>query len=205
MFTASGTPRPQWAKVVSFLDTIGSEGLARRWEQAHRMIHENGVTYNVYGDPQGMERPWELDAIPWVIPSEEWERIASALIQRARLLNAVLADVYGPQKLMDQGLLPPELVYAQHGFIRPCHGVELPNSCYLHFYAVDLARTPDGQWWVLADRAQSPAGAGYALENRLILSSVLSDLFRECHVQRLAAFFSTLQQSLIDMAWRHVD
>ena len=205
VFTASGVPRPQWAHVVPFLDTIGSEGLARRWEQAHRMIHENGVTYNVYGDPQGMERPWELDAIPWVIPPEEWEKIEGALIQRARLLNAVLADVYGPQQLMEQGLLPPELVFAQQGFIRPSHGVDIPNTCYLHFYAADLARAPDGQWWVLADRAQSPAGAGYALENRLILSSVLSDLFRECHVQRLASFFSTLQQSLIDLAPRHRD
>ncbi len=205
VFTASGMPRPQWANVVPFLDTLGSEGLARRWEQAHRMIHENGVTYNVYGDPQGMERPWQLDAIPWVISSEEWEGIEGALIQRARLLNAVLADVYGPQQLMEQGFLPPELVFAHQGFIRPCHGVDIPHTCYLHFYAADLARTPDGQWWVLADRAQSPAGAGYALENRLILSSVLSDLVRECHVQRLASFFLTLQQSLIDMAPRHRD
>ena len=125
--------------------------------------------------------------------------------ERARLLNAVLADVYGPQQLMEQGFLPPELVFAHQGFIRPCHGVDIPHTCYLHFYAADLARTPDGQWWVLADRAQSPAGAGYALENRLILSSVLSDLVRECHVQRLASFFLTVQQSLIDMAPRHRD
>jgi uncharacterized circularly permuted ATP-grasp superfamily protein/uncharacterized alpha-E superfamily protein len=205
VFTASGAPRPQWEKVVRFLDTLGAEELARRWEQAHRMIHENGVTYNVYGDSHGMERPWKLDAIPWVISSAEWERIEVALTQRARLLNAVLADVYGPQKLLEQGVLPPELVFAHQGFIRSCHGVDIPNACYLHFYAADLARTPDGQWWVLADRAQSPAGAGYALENRLIVSSVLSDLVRESYVERLASFFSTLQQSLIDIAPRHRD
>ncbi len=126
-------------------------------------------------------------------------------MQRARLLNAILADVYGSQTLLEQGVLPPELVFAHPGFLRPCHGLPVPNNCYLHFYAVDLGRDPDGRWWVLADRAQSPAGAGYALENRLILSSVLSDLFRDCHVQRFAPFFIALRQTLMDLAPRHRD
>jgi uncharacterized circularly permuted ATP-grasp superfamily protein/uncharacterized alpha-E superfamily protein len=169
------------------------------------MLHENGVTYNVYGDPQGMTRPWKLDAIPWVMPSDTWARLETALVQRARLLNAVLADVYGPGTLMQQGLLPPELVYAHTGFLRACHGLQVPHNCYLHIYAADLGRAPDGQWWVLADRAQSPAGAGYALENRIILSSVLSDLFLTSDVQRLAGFFATLQQTLMHMAPRHRD
>ncbi len=205
VFAAAGILRPQWDTPLRFLDTLGSDGLARRWEQARRMIHENGVTYNVYGAPQGMDRPWELDAIPWIIAAPEWAGLEAGLAQRARLLNEMLADVYGPQKLLEQGLLPPELVFAHDGFLRPCHGVQIPNECYLHVYAADLGRTSAGQWWVLADRAQSPAGAGYALENRLILSSVLSELFRDCQVQRLASFFAALRQTLIEIAPRRRD
>lgn len=205
VFTASGKRRPYWDGVVPFLETLGSSGLTRSWEQARRMIHDNGVTFNVYGDRQGMDRPWELDAIPWVIPETEWEVLEAALVQRARLLNAILSDVYGHQTLLEQGVLPPELVFAHPGFLRPCHGLPVPDNCYLHFYAVDLGRTPDGRWWVLADRTQSPAGAGYALENRLILSSVLPDLFRNCHVQRFAPFFDALRRTLIRIAPRHRD
>lgn len=205
VFTTQGERRSQWDAIVPFLETLGSKGLAHSWEQARRMIHENGVTFNVYGDPQGMDRPWELDAIPWVLPEAEWRHLEAALVQRARLLNAILADVYGSQTLLEQGVLPPELVFAHPGFLRPCHGLPVPNNCYLHFYAVDLGRDPDGRWWVLADRAQSPAGAGYALENRLILSSVLSDLFRDCHLQRFAPFFIALRQTLMDLAPRHRD
>jgi uncharacterized circularly permuted ATP-grasp superfamily protein/uncharacterized alpha-E superfamily protein len=205
VFTASGATRPHWDHVVPFLNALGSDGLSHRWDQARRMIHENGVTYNVYGQDQSMKRLWELDAIPWVIPPAEWAQLETALAQRARLLNRVLADVYSTDTLMQQGLLPPELIFASRGFHRPCHGIEVPNDCYLHLYAADLGRTPDGQWWVLADRAQSPAGAGYALENRLILSGVLADLFRECQVQRLASFFAALQRTLISIAPRHRD
>jgi uncharacterized circularly permuted ATP-grasp superfamily protein/uncharacterized alpha-E superfamily protein len=203
VFTAAGERRPHWEAMVSFLEALGSDGLTRSWEQARRMIHENGVTFNFYGDPQGMDRPWELDAIPWVIPEAEWRHLEVALVQRAQLLNAILADVYGSQTLLEQGMLPPELVFAHPGFLRPCHGLPVPNNCYLYFYAVDLGRAPDGRWWVLADRAQSPAGAGYALENRLILSSVLSELFRDCHVQRFAPFFMALRQTLMALAPRH--
>ncbi len=205
VFTTTGERRSHWDCVIPFLEALGSSGLTRSWEQARRMIHDNGVTFNVYGDPQGMDRPWELDAIPWVLPETEWEALEAAVVQRARLLNAILSDVYGQQTLLEQGVLPPELVFAHPGFLRPCHGLPVLDNCYLHFYAVDLGRAPDGRWWVLADRAQSPAGAGYALENRLILSSVLPDLFRNCHVQRFAPFFNALRQTLMRIAPRHRD
>ena len=117
----------------------------------------------------------------------------------------MLADVYGRQKFLAQGLLPAELVFAHDGFLRPCHGLPVPNDCYLHLYAADLARTADGQWWVLADRAQSPAGAGYALENRLVLSRVWPDIFQHCQVRRLASFFAALRQTLLDIAPRRRD
>ncbi len=197
-FTATGKRRPHWDAVVPFLETLGSNGLARSWEQARRMIHENGVTFNVYGDPQYMGQ-LGTRAIPWVLPG-----VAALKLQQRARLN-IFADVYGSQTLLEQGMLPPELVFAHPGFLRPCHGLPVPNNCYLHVYAVDLGRAPDGRWWVLADRTQSPAGAGYALENRLILSSVLSDLFRDCQVQRFAPFFIALRQTLMALAPRHRD
>jgi uncharacterized circularly permuted ATP-grasp superfamily protein/uncharacterized alpha-E superfamily protein len=188
---------------VQALDTLGVQELRRRWEQGKRLLYEHGVTYNVHGDPQGMERQWELDAVPLMISSAEWEGLEAALVQRARVLNALLADVYGPQKLLSTGVLPPELVFAHPGFLRSCHGLRLPHACSLHLYAVDLARSPDGQWWVLADRAQSPAGAAYALENRLVLSRTLSEVFRDCQVRPLAPFFETVRQTLRNLAPHH--
>ena len=185
----AGRPRPHCETLVRSLEGLGRHELASRWEGAKRAIRENGVTYNVYGDPQGVDRPWELDMMPLLIAPAEWSRIEGALVQRARLLNLILADLYGPQRLLRDGLLPPALVLANPAFLRPCHGVRVPDDVYLHLHAVDLARSPDGQWWVLADRTQAPSGAGYALENRIVLSRSLPEAFRDCRVQRLAAFF----------------
>ena len=204
-FAEGGEPRPHWQKVVEALETLGPREMTHCWQQARRIIHENGVTYNVYDDARGMERPWELDPVPWVIGPAEWAGLEAALAQRARLLNAVLADVYGPQRLLADGLLPPELVFAHPGFLRPCHGLAVPNDWYLHVYAADLARAPDGHWRVLADRAQSPAGSGYALENRQVLSSILPEAMRDCQVQRLAPYFVALRQTLRDVATRQRD
>jgi uncharacterized circularly permuted ATP-grasp superfamily protein/uncharacterized alpha-E superfamily protein len=203
MLAAPGEPRPHWLPVMRWLRGQGRTEMARRWEQGRRLIRENGVTYNVYGDPRGIHRPWELDAVPLVVSAAEWTRLERALEQRARVLNLVLADLYGPQRLLRDGLLPPELVYANPAFLRPCHGVTLPGDVSLHVYAADLARAPDGTFWVIADRTQAPSGAGYALENRIVISRTLPEIFRECRVQRLAAFFGTLRDTLRGLALRH--
>ncbi|MGE5319785.1 MAG: circularly permuted type 2 ATP-grasp protein, partial [Hyphomicrobiaceae bacterium] len=168
----------------------------RRLHYVQRQIHENGVTYNVYADPQGADRPWELDVLPLIISAQEWQTIENAIAQRAELLNRILADVYGEQNLLKEGRLPPALIFGHAGFLRPCHGMRPPGGIFLHGYAADLARSPDGRWWVIADRTQSPSGAGYALENRLVISRVFPDLFRDLRVHHLAGFFRTLQASL---------
>lgn len=201
-FAAPGVPRPHWTEVVRLLDTLGLEELMRRWAQARQRMYENGVTYNPHQEPHSLDHPWELDVIPFILDTAEWGRLEAALIQRARLLNALLADVYGPQTLLQAGVLPPELVFAHPGFLRPCHNVPVPEQCYLHLYAVDLTRSPDGQWRVLADYAQNPVGAGYALESRLILNRTFADVLREVSIQRLARFFETLRQTLQRLAPR---
>ena len=160
MCVEPGILRPHWDRYIASLSSLGGKELAHRWQIARQRIRENGVTYNVYGDPLGTDRPWSLDAIPMLIPAAEWSYLEAGLIQRARLLNTILADLYGPQKLLLNGDLPAALVFANPAFWRACHDVPVPGSNYLHLLAVDLARSPDGQWWVISDRTQAPSGAG---------------------------------------------
>jgi uncharacterized circularly permuted ATP-grasp superfamily protein/uncharacterized alpha-E superfamily protein len=201
-FTPEGEPRPHHQELWRGLEALGPNEISKRWEQGRRLIRENGVTYNVYGDPRGMDRPWVLDPIPLVLASAEWTEVAHGLDQRARVLNALLADLYGKQAMLHERLLPPELVLGCPGFLRPLHGSEPPGGVFLHLYACDLARAPDGKYWVLADRTQAPSGAGYALENRIVVSRLLPQLFRDCKVERLAPFFSALRESLAGLAPR---
>jgi uncharacterized circularly permuted ATP-grasp superfamily protein/uncharacterized alpha-E superfamily protein len=191
-----GSFRPHWAPLLQTLEKIGTAELTRRWGRAERRIRENGITYNIYGDPEGVNRPWKIDMIPLVIPAREWREIEAGLVQRASLLSEILEDVYGEQRLISGGLVPAELLFANPAFLRPLCGAPVPLASYLHMLAVDLARSPDGQWWVLADRTQAPSGSGYALENRTIVSNVLPDIFRSSKVQRLAQFFRAEREAL---------
>jgi uncharacterized circularly permuted ATP-grasp superfamily protein/uncharacterized alpha-E superfamily protein len=200
MVAADGSLRPHWRQFVALLDELGSAELRHRWDQARRMIHANGVTHNIYGDPNGLERPWSLELIPLLIAAGEWETLSRGLIQRARLLNRLLADVYGPAETIFGGLLPPELVWANPGFLRACHDIRVPQDRWLHSYAADLVRTPDGRFAVLSDRTQAPSGAGYSLENRIVTSRALPSIFRECSVERLAPYFAAMRESLGSLA-----
>ncbi|MGQ9370821.1 circularly permuted type 2 ATP-grasp protein [Azospirillum sp. A39] len=200
MVTGQGRLRPHWQTFMGTLGPLDSEDMAERWEEARRLLHQNGVTYNIYGDPQGMERPWPLDMIPLLIRSEEWQRIEAGLVQRAAVLDAALADLYGPQRLLREGVLPPAAVYADPAFRRAVHGIAVPQRRHLHFYAADLARAADGTWWVLADRTQAPSGAGYALENRAVLARVLPDSLRHCQVEPLTPFFAAFKEMLLGLA-----
>ena len=196
----SGAVRPHWRRLFDQLQRSTSAHLIQRQALLARQIQENGVTYNVYADPKGADRPWELDLLPHVIDAQEWKQLSAGIAQRARLLNAVLADLYGPQRLISEGLLPAELVFGHNNFLWPCQGIAPPDGIFLHLYAVDLARTPDGRWWVTADRTQAPSGAGYALENRMIVSRAFPDLYRDLKVQHLSGFFRTLQETLARQA-----
>jgi uncharacterized circularly permuted ATP-grasp superfamily protein/uncharacterized alpha-E superfamily protein len=195
------TPRPHWSSLIDSLQHIGSEELARRWERAERRIRENGVTYNVYTDPQGKSRPLAIDPIPLLIPPEEWRTIEAGIIQRARLLNLLVEDIYGPRRLLENGDVPAPLLFANPAFLRPLTSLA-PRRRQLHLVGVDLARSPDGHWWVLADRTQSPSGAGYALQNRTIVSDVLPEAFRAANVRRLASFFRAQREALLGLAQR---
>src|SRR6266446_785380 len=196
MLEAPLTPRPHWRQMVDELTATSPELMRDRLKSVQRQVREDGVTYNVHADPHGADRPWDLDVLPLILPHGEWAQIEAAVAQRARLLDRILEDVYGEQLLLMKGLLPPALVYAHAGYLRPCRGVPVPGGARLHLYAADLARSPDGRWWVVHDRTQTPVGAGYALENRLVISRLFADLFRDLKVRRVAGFFATLRDSL---------
>ncbi len=197
MLVANNQPRAHWRTMLDGLAQEAPEIMHQRLEFVQQQVRENGVTYNVYGDTMGQQRPWDLNVLPMIIPQNEWADIESAVVQRATLLNRVLGDVYGEQSLLQEGLLPPALIHGHAGFLRPCHGIKYPDDVALHFYAVDLARAPNGRWWVVADRTQAPSGAGYALENRTIIGRTFPDLLRDLRVKPLTGFFDTMLESLV--------
>jgi uncharacterized circularly permuted ATP-grasp superfamily protein/uncharacterized alpha-E superfamily protein len=199
LLDSTGAIRPHWRELFDRLSTEAGADVTRRGiELTRRLITENGVTYNVYADPKGADRPWALDPLPLMISAAEWRQIEQGVAQRARLLDALLADLYGPQRLIAEGVVPPELPFGHPNFLWPAHGIVPPGGTWLHIYAADLARAPDGRWWVLADRTQSPSGAGYALENREIIEQVLPDPIRDLDVRKLRGFFTALRVRLLE-------
>ncbi|MBX3191793.1 MAG: circularly permuted type 2 ATP-grasp protein [Labilithrix sp.] len=193
-------PRPHWRTFLTHIGSLPPETMSRRHRFVTDAIVSDGVTYNVYADPKGASRPWELDVLPFILSADEWRSISAAVAQRARLLNAVLGDLYGPQKLIAEGLIPPALVYGQRSFLWPMTGITPRDGVSMHVYAADLARSPDGRWWVLADRTRGPSGAGYALQNRITLVRAFPDAFREMHVEPLAPFFNAIQDALLRLS-----
>lgn len=194
-----------WDGFRAGLQALGPAEAQRRWEQVRQMVRENRVSYNMFSDGRTRMRPWPLDPFPLLVDSDEWARLSEGLAQRARLLNLILADLYGPQTLLARRLLPPELFLEQGGLLRPCHGIPLPHNVFLHFYGADLGRTPQGAWTVFRDRTQAPTGAGYALENRFIVSRSLPELFRDCNTARLGPLFRQWRDSLLAFAPRGRD
>ena len=200
-FGEGGRPRPQWAGMIDAIERLGTARLNARWDEGLRIIREHGVTYNVYGDPQGRDRPWSLDPVPLILSAPEWRSLEAGLIQRSRLLNWVLRDLYlGTQRLIADGFIPPELVYSNPGFLRPCRGLPVAGQVMLHLYGADLVRSASGQWMTFADRTQSASGTGYAHENRKVVSRVLPDEIREVSVRSLAPFFRSLRSFLETLA-----
>ena len=200
LFAGPDALREHWRAFSVHAGELTARQIATAQSRVDRQIRDNGVTYNVYADTEGHTRPWALDVLPQIVPAAEWTSLSHSLAQRARLLDRLAADIYGPQQTVAGGLVPPALVYAHPGFLRACHGVQPPGGIFLHHVAFDLTRDAGGSWRVVATRAQAPSGAGYALENRLVISRLFPDAFRELGVQRLAPWFRTLQEMLRETA-----
>ena len=197
---ASGTLRKPWQTFFSYLGEAGIAGLPQSSETIERLIQQNGITYNVYGDQQDQTRPWSLNALPMLITPADWRGISTSLQQRAKLLNTILQDVYGEQRLIRGGYLPGALILGNLGYLRAMQGVKPLGGVYLHVVAFDIARGPDGRWWVIGQRTQTPSGLGYVLENRLTVSRVFPEAYREMRVQHVASSYKRLLESMTSAA-----
>jgi uncharacterized circularly permuted ATP-grasp superfamily protein len=195
-----GRPRAHWLRFLKSLTELDSEEIAKRFATADRHIRETGVTYRAYGDTS--ERAWPLSHMPLLISAAEWQLIARGIEQRARLLELVAADIYGEGKLISSGDIPAAVVTGSPDFLHPLKGVKPQGGKFLHLYAADIGRGPDGSWWVIGDRTQAPSGAGYALANRLVLSRAFPSLYRNMNVERLAPFFQAFRAGLTGMGQR---
>jgi len=203
---AGGGLRPPWEGFARHLPPPGAldraADLDRRLAQVGRQILQDGVTHNVFSD-DGVgvaSRPWSLELLPLLIEPADWAAIEAGAIQRAGLLQAMLADLYGPQRLLHEGLLPPALLLRHPGWLRPMRGAMPPGDMRLFIVAFDIARGPDGRWWLVAQRTQGPSGLGYVLHNRLVISRQFPDAFRELHVQHIASSYRRLLDTVEQVA-----
>jgi uncharacterized circularly permuted ATP-grasp superfamily protein/uncharacterized alpha-E superfamily protein len=196
MKDAEGKIRPGWTDLLAGFDELGPEGLTDRFERADQYLRDAGVFYRKYDGAAGKERAWPLAHVPLIIDETEWAHITRGLVQRAEVLEKLLADIYGDNQLVARGVLPPELIARNPEFLRPVVGIKPASGHHLHFCAFELGRGPDGGWWVLGDRTQAPSGAGFALENRVATTRALSDIYSRMHVHRLAGFFRDFRDAL---------
>jgi uncharacterized circularly permuted ATP-grasp superfamily protein/uncharacterized alpha-E superfamily protein len=191
---ADGERRPHWERLLRALADLEPDEIDQRFAAADRRVRNRGMSYRVQGE--AVERSWPLSRMPLLIPESEWREIERGMIQRAELLDRVLADVYGDGRLVAEGLLPAAAVTGSRDFVAAMRGVDPPGKRWLRLYAADIGRGPDGRWWALGDRAQAPSGSGYALENRLVVSQAFSNLYGRMNVERLAPFFRELRNGL---------
>ena len=192
----SSTLLPHWKTFFEQLEPYGLSDLDQRTLELQRQIQDNGITYNVYADEFGPQRPWSVDLFPLIISSESWQEIESGVLQRAKLLEGIVKDVYGPQTLLKEGFIPPALIYGHPGYLQSMYGADFHERKHLHIIAFDLARAPDGKWSVLSQRTQAPSGLGYLLENRNLISRQFPKAYEQMHIAPLANAYRELIDTL---------
>ncbi|MCB5161070.1 circularly permuted type 2 ATP-grasp protein [Marinomonas algarum] len=203
-FMEDRQPRPHWEILLRNMAGYTEEEVLDKQRRAQRILREDGATYNLTSDPL-TPSVWSLDLIPNIIPTHEWRLIEQGLTQRSHLFDLILKDLYGPQELLKNGIIPSEIIFSHPGFLRQCHGVNVPGIHHLLQHAVDLVRDHTGQFQVIGDRTQVPNGAGYALENRTVVSRVIPNSFRDSQVRRLAGFFQAFKDMLTSLASEWTD
>lgn len=196
MFDNSCTIRPHWVNIIEGLEKAGIKQLELKQTEIDWRLEDNGVTYNIYNDPDGNNRRWNLDPIPLVLTSQEWEEISKGLKQRAKLLNLIFKDLYTEQRLIKEGIVPAEIIFAHKSFIPEVFNFENKDYYSMRFYATDISRGPDGKFWVINDRTQSPSGLGYAIENRLTMNSISNDLYPNIEILKMAKFIEGFKDML---------
>ena len=199
MVDNTGAVRPVWQNLLGAISRMSEKELHERFARADRYLRDAGVFYRAYGAKGVSERNWPISHIPVLIDEREWQTLSEGLVQRAELLEQIMGDIHGENRLVNEGFIPPALLASNPEFLRPLVGVKPASGHYLHFLAFEIGRGPDGNWWVLADRTQAPSGAGFALETRVATTRAFSDIYAETPVHRLASFFGAFRNALQGM------
>jgi uncharacterized circularly permuted ATP-grasp superfamily protein/uncharacterized alpha-E superfamily protein len=214
-----GKPRRGWGKLLDGLTNFAENDLIRAQSEVARLLEDDGVTYtpgpaathSMADAPVGEAgslaepRPWQLDPLPLIVDEREWSALEAGMVQRAELMDAILADLYGAQSLLAERHLPVAAVFDHAEFLRALVGTDALTSQGLFMIAVDLGRDADGVWKVMSDRTQAPSGAGYAMQNRRVVSRVLPEVYSAAHLHRLTPFFQAMRTALLDAAPKQVE
>ena len=205
MYDSSCNARSHWVDIIDGLEKAGIKQLEQKQTEIDWRLEDNGVTYNIYNDPEGNNRRWNLDPIPLVLTSTEWDEISKGLKQRAKLLNLIFKDLYTDQRLIKEGIVPAEIIFAHKSFIPEVFNFENKDYYSMRFYATDISRGPDGKFWVINDKTQSPSGLGYAIENRLTMNSISDDLYPNVEILKMAKFIEGFKNMLKSLSTSNQD
>ncbi|MFG1933537.1 circularly permuted type 2 ATP-grasp protein [Mycobacterium sp. NPDC048908] len=210
---AAGDVRPAWTQLAECVGERGRDGLDRLRSIVRSSVDNDGITYiqvDRHGSVIGQAQPngdgtvepgsWHLDALPLVLSSADWDTLEAGLVQRSRLLDAVLTDLYGPRHAISSGVLPPQLLFAHPGYIRAARGIEVPGRHQLFLHGCDISRSADGSFRVNADWTQAPSGAGYALADRRVVAHAIPDLYERIGPRPASPWAQALRLALIDAA-----
>lgn len=198
---AAGDIRPAWRELAQCVVERGRGGLDRLQEVVAGLVDNDGITYiDVDQHGETVPGPWRLDGLPLILSAEDWDLLESGLVQRSRLLDAVLTDLYGEQRSITSGVLPPQLVFAHPGYVRAARGIAIPGRRQLFLHGCDVSRAEDGSFAVNADWTQAPSGAGYALADRRVVAHAIPELYEQLRPRTASPWAQALRLALIDAA-----
>lgn len=195
MFDEEQNIKPHWKQIIENLESVQIKQLEQKQTEIDWRLEDNGVTYNIYNDPNGANRRWNLDPIPLILTQDEWDEVTKGLQQRAKVLNFLFKDLYTEQKIIKEGIIPSEIIYTHKSFITEVFNFK-EDYYNMRFYAADISRGRDGKFWVINDRTQSPSGLGYAIENRLTMNSISGDLYPNIEIKKIAKFVDGFKKTI---------
>jgi uncharacterized circularly permuted ATP-grasp superfamily protein len=201
---ADSTVRDQYKGVVDFMQQLSIEELNRKEEMARSLFMSQGITFTVYSSGEGIEKIFPFDIIPRIITAPEWSYIERGIKQRLKALNLFLKDVYNDRFILQDGIVPSEIIYSCPHYLREMHGFPVPHDIYVHIAGIDLIRNNDGAFYILEDNLRTPSGVSYMLENREITKRIFPDLLPRNNVLTVTEYPNILHKNLVSLSPRQI-